>query len=223
MNFSIKAVWLTICYVLVCLIDILAVAMNLDWLESAVKPLLMPILMLLYLMMSNHRNKLLLTALFFSLLGDILLLDKTQFFVYGLGSFLISQLVYVLLFFPAVKNGSMSNWIKAIVPFALYLLILLKLLFPHLDSFFLPVLIYAVAICLFGLISLMQVLEKKPYSALLLSGAVLFIISDSMIAINKFYQAFDGAGIAIMLTYVSAQYLIVQFVLKREKLEESIT
>ena len=43
---------------------------------------------------------------------------------------------------------------------------------------------------------------------LMIAGAVLFIISDSILAINKFYQSFEYAGIAIMLTYGIAQLLI---------------
>lgn len=40
-------------------------------------------------------------------------------------------------------------------------------------------------------------------------GAVFFLISDSMIAINKFYQPIEEAGIIIMGTYCIAQLLIV--------------
>lgn len=216
-----RSTWLLVSFFLVAFVDILAIALSNSWLESMVKPLLMPVLMGYYLSVSSQVNRFLLSALFFSLLGDILLLDKSQYFVYGLGCFLISQLIYVALFFAAVKNGSISNWIKAIVPFALYLLILLRLLFPNLDAFFIPVLIYALAICLFGVISLMQVLENKFQAGWLLSGSVLFILSDSMIAINKFYQPFEGAGIAIMTTYVAAQFLIVQFVLRTERKEQN--
>ena len=42
----------------------------------------------------------------------------------------------------------------------------------------------------------------------LVIGSFLFIISDSLLAINKFYQPFGYAGIAIMLSYGIAQLLI---------------
>jgi uncharacterized membrane protein YhhN len=45
-------------------------------------------------------------------------------------------------------------------------------------------------------------------ATLMIGGAVLFISSDSILAINKFYEPFEFAGIAIMLTYGIAQLLI---------------
>ena len=39
---------------------------------------------------------------------------------------------------------------------------------------------------------------------------IAFVISDSVLAVNKFYQAFETAGIVIMLTYGLAQFLIVE-------------
>jgi uncharacterized membrane protein YhhN len=48
-------------------------------------------------------------------------------------------------------------------------------------------------------------------------GASFFVISDSLLAINKFYQPFAHAGILIMLTYCTAQYFIVQGFIKQEK------
>lgn len=44
----------------------------------------------------------------------------------------------------------------------------------------------------------------------LLTGAVFFIISDSVLAINKFYLSFSGAAWIIMITYVLAQWLITE-------------
>jgi uncharacterized membrane protein YhhN len=45
---------------------------------------------------------------------------------------------------------------------------------------------------------------------MLLSGAILFVLSDSMLAINQFIQPFPLAGVGIMLTYGLAQLFIVQ-------------
>jgi len=44
----------------------------------------------------------------------------------------------------------------------------------------------------------------------MVAGAVLFIMSDSILAINKFYQSFEVAGLGIMLTYGMAQLFIVE-------------
>lgn len=40
-------------------------------------------------------------------------------------------------------------------------------------------------------------------------GALLFVLSDTVLAINKFYQPFELSGLVIMLAYGFAQLLIV--------------
>ena len=47
-----------------------------------------------------------------------------------------------------------------------------------------------------------------------LAGAVFFIISDALIAINKFYAPFELASFLIMITYIKAQYLILVGLIK---------
>jgi len=44
-------------------------------------------------------------------------------------------------------------------------------------------------------------------------GAYLFVISDTLIALEKFYVPMLMADVIIMATYISAQYLIVRGVL----------
>ncbi len=43
---------------------------------------------------------------------------------------------------------------------------------------------------------------------LILFGAMFFLISDSLLAYNKFVQPFNYANLLIMATYMIAQYLI---------------
>jgi uncharacterized membrane protein YhhN len=45
---------------------------------------------------------------------------------------------------------------------------------------------------------------------LVFTGAILFMVSDSLIAITKFLSGFDLAGLAIMSTYMGAQFLIIE-------------
>jgi len=44
---------------------------------------------------------------------------------------------------------------------------------------------------------------------MVLTGALFFVISDSVIAINKFSHKFESSETIIMSTYIIAQYLIV--------------
>jgi uncharacterized membrane protein YhhN len=72
-----------------------------------------------------------------------------------------------------------------------------------------PVWIYGLVIsCM-----LMQALHtakinNRSAAQWMITGAILFIASDTVLAINKFYNPFAFAGIAIMLTYGIAQLLI---------------
>jgi uncharacterized membrane protein YhhN len=75
----------------------------------------------------------------------------------------------------------------------------------------LPVRVYGVVIS-FMLMLAMHMLfinEKKP-GRWMFTGALLFVISDSVLAVNKFYQPFALAPVLIMITYGLAQLFITQ-------------
>ena len=50
---------------------------------------------------------------------------------------------------------------------------------------------------------------NKPANDMFVFGALMFVLSDSLLAINKFLEPLPYAGISIMLTYCAAQYFIV--------------
>jgi uncharacterized membrane protein YhhN len=78
--------------------------------------------------------------------------------------------------------------------------------------------IYALAITLMALTALFRYGRTNSTSFLLIFiGAVLFMVSDSLLAINKFHHAFSAAGALVMLTYSVAQFLIVEGALAHEK------
>ena len=82
-----------------------------------------------------------------------------------------------------------------------------------------PVFAYATIIAIFGVVSLMNYIQEKSVeNTWFLIGAILFIISDSLIAINKFYGAKEIYGILIMITYILAQYLICKAFIVKNKL-----
>ena len=92
-----------------------------------------------------------------------------------------------------------------------YGLCLVWLLYPHLGHLKIPVIVYAAIICTMLLCSLHVFLKiNKPAADLYLLGAAAFVLSDSLLAFDKFYQPFAYAGVFIMLTYCAAQYFIVR-------------
>jgi uncharacterized membrane protein YhhN len=150
-------------------------------------------------------DKIMLVSLIFSCLGDTFLMfqgKNPQFFLLGLGSFLVAHLAYCLVF---NKEGKM-NFIKSI-PFLIYSTSLFFYLKPNISKdFSLPIIIYNLAISWMGIKAVERQTNPKSYRFVLI-GAILFIISDSLIAINKFDFAIPLSGLWVMSTYIIAQYL----------------
>lgn len=188
------------------------------------KSLLIPASMLL-LFFSNTVSAgkpIIIAGLFFSWVGDVLLLFENKhplFFIGGLISFLTTHVLYIV-YFLKIKSPQASllrkqPWIAALV--AGYGVSLVMFLSPYLGDMKLPVTIYAVVICTMVICSL-HVFTKvnKPSNILFVAGAVLFAASDSLLAVNKFYKPFDGAGMMIIFTYCAAQFLIVMGIINRK-------
>jgi uncharacterized membrane protein YhhN len=97
--------------------------------------------------------------------------------------------------------------------FALFYAGLMTLLFPLLGEFMVPVFVYGLAICFMGLTAAFRY-QKVDYTSFIyvLVGALTFVVSDTCIALDKFYfpGGFPYAQAVIMVTYCSAQYLMIK-------------
>lgn len=203
---------LTILFFTVSILDIIGVAINSSLLQVIFKPMIMLSLMALYYYSVEKKNNWFLLALAFSFLGDVLLMDKNNLFLYGIAAFLMAQVIYIKLIVGQLNKSSVQQKILAIIPFAIFIIVLLGVLKDNLNEFLIPVIIYGLTISIFGIVSLLNYLSDRSKIALiLLVGAVLFILSDSMIALFKFHDPKAIYPIATMITYVLAQYLIYQF------------
>lgn len=188
------------------------------------KFLLMPVLITGLLQAKKHRKeknwRLILAGLVMAWAGDVLLLfspGRAIFFILGLVCFLCTHLAYIV-YFSRYHTGLIS-FIKsnAIVSAAaiLYALLFLLFLWPHLGALLLPVIAYTVVITCMVLQSFAaRKTIGSPVATLFIAGAVLFIISDSLLATAKFYHSFFMADLLIILTYGVAQLLIVNAAIK---------
>ncbi|MDY8134728.1 lysoplasmalogenase [Aquimarina sp. 2201CG5-10] len=161
---------------------------------------------------------LMLLALVFSLSGDVLLLFTEQshlFFIMGLLSFLIAHVMYVLVFLKKRNKTQKPGLFLAIT--LLYGLSLFYVLYPGLDQMLIPVIVYMVVILLMANTAFLRkgLVQKSSYNYVLV-GALFFMLSDSLLALNMFYQPIMLSNIMIMTTYAIAQLLIVYGVLKQE-------
>ncbi len=197
------------------------------WLQTLTKPLLIPVLAAFFLSCLLPQNRSLFlyrkvfASLFFAWLGDVFLIFSAEtpfFFLVGLCAFLITQLLYSLSFLKVARMFPLQwNMPKLMATLSIVTMggLLLTLLWPKLGTLQIPVMIYGCVITLMASLSLrIWLANRKSFSGFMLSGALLFMISDSILAINKFYSPIPEAGFWIMLTYGIAQYLIISGFIK---------
>lgn len=196
------------------------------------KPLLMVILILFYatsiVKQANAFHKMMIAAFFFSWVGDVALMFvhvNENFFLVGLVGFLITHILYTIVF-SKVNHPEVTPilpkkfWVA--VPLVIYMVALLSMLVPAINGnpltkpFLIPVLVYSTAIAVMVLFSINRFRRVNDSSfALVFGGALLFMFSDSLIAINKFMEPLPLAGFFIMVLYITGQYLIAKGALKQ--------
>jgi uncharacterized membrane protein YhhN len=142
----------------------------------------------------------------FSLIGDILLMLPQDLFLFGLIAFLVAQIFYTIAF-SSVK-GFYTSVIGAI-PFLIFGLIMGFFLWPNLGEMRIPTIVYLVVILVMGWQAFGQWRQTGERRALLaFVGALLFILSDSLLAINRFATPLELARLLVLGTYYPAQWLI---------------
>lgn len=192
---------------------------NLDW---YLKPALIPLLAFgVYFYRKFPSKNILLAALLFSWIGDVILLfaDIAEiYFILGLVSFLISHIIYCVVFSKQIKTEIKKNKVLfglGSLVIALYLIAMLSVLLPSLGDLKIPVIVYASVISTMLLFAFNGFLIwEKPGNKYVFIGALVFVLSDSILAMNKFYAPIEKSSFFIMLTYLVAQYLIVVGILK---------
>lgn len=152
---------------------------------------------------------LLVAALFMSAMGDMFLALPDQYFLHGLASFLIAHLFYIALFLRHRARTLMVTHISTAVVLALYGIALVWWMLPSLGSMTVPVMVYAFVLLCMGAAARFS----RFGSPWVFGGAVLFIVSDSALAVNKFHTPLEGFGYVVWLTYYFAQVAITLGVL----------
>lgn len=210
-------------YALVSVIEITGNFLSNEYMIFATKPLLMPILMLWFAKTTHDREGvhrlILLCSIFFAFLGDTFLLFFPKYeicFLLGLGSFLIGQLLYGIAFMLDFKQspnkGDKRLYFLFAIIFGTYYFLLMSKLWHSLGEFLVPVIVYGLAICFMGLTAAYRYNKVNMTSYFyVLGGALLFVFSDSVIAINQFIYGGEMpfAQAIIMILYCLAQYFLV--------------
>ena len=205
-----------IVFAIALVVDLIGVYLKNDILVYVAKPLIV-IALIVYFLFATWKTesrfmKIISQALIFSWLGDVVLMFESfndKFFLIGLISFLFAHLIYIRFFSIVRMKEKIKMKPGLILLVVVYYSGLIYLLFNVLHEMKIPVMVYGIVISIMFLLALhMLFVSNKQAGKLMMLGALLFVVSDSILAINKFYESFEYAGIAIMLTYGMAQLLI---------------
>jgi uncharacterized membrane protein YhhN len=167
----------------------------------------------------EDRSPTFILALTFCLAGDIFLMNA-EYFIPGLVSFLIGHVLYIFAYRQHQNEedvDSLRGLQRARLAFPIILAGsgLVVVLYPVLGDLRIPVIIYAAVITAMVLVALFRYGRTSSESFwLVFFGAVCFMVSDAVLAFNKFLTPVENAGLYIMSTYMAAQFLIVQGILK---------
>lgn len=212
-----KKIWVGL-FFLALIGDLICLQLQLESLRFITKPLIVLFLLNYYIscvqLVPLSLKWWVVGALGFSWLGDVLLLFEEQaalFFMLGLSSFLLAHVCYIVFFNKIRRLEGMKGHMLLFLFVLVYYAALMQLLSPKLGDMKLPVWIYGAVICLMLWLALhLNKVYHSNSGLFIMVGALLFVLSDSALAINKFYQPFAGAGLVIMLTYGLAQWYITE-------------
>ena len=179
-------------------------------LEYVFKPLTMFWIILIVVLdddtVSANYQAFILAGLLASLAGDVFLMLPSDRLMQGLISFLGAHILYSL-GFALESDGLAPLWY--LTPFALYGAIMLWQLWRFLGPMRLPVIIYVAAILVMASLAANRwITTDAPRSLWALVGAYLFVMSDSVLAVERFRGSFRSAAFWVLSTYFLAQWLI---------------
>lgn len=194
--------------------DIAAVGKGCVRAERIVKPLLMPLLLVFYLVSTKAPNVFLVLALVCGFLGDTFLLGSGAFFACGLFAFLLGHVFYITVFLKSLDFMALPPLflISAVLLYVLYCIPVSRRLLPSVEPKLRPAVILYMT-CLLGM-SCSSLLRYACASGvqfwLPFLGSLLFVSSDTMLAFRVFKKKSSGnSGAAVMVTYLLAQLMIV--------------
>ena len=179
-------------------------------LQALSKPI--PILLILaQVRPSSKYNFFIMAGLFFSLIGDILLLALVDEFLYGLAAFLITHLFYIVAFL--IRNRD----VRFVSMLVFYLIggAAVYVLYPYTGEFRYPVIVYVFVIVTMA----WRAYSQRNYNKTALYaylGAMTFLLSDFILAYNKFIFSYHYSGIISIVIYWTAQYMIAKSTVKNE-------
>ncbi|WP_448550287.1 lysoplasmalogenase [Thalassotalea fusca] len=175
-----------------------------------------PILLLVamaYNQLAGKTRTLMVGALIASGFGDVFLaLTFANSFIFGLGAFLIAQIIYSVTFIQHRLSSPISIGRKIIaLVIALYSVYMASYILPATGDLFIPVTIYLTVITVMALSAL---LGNLHLSAVI--GAISFVASDSALSLSLFKTPLPYSDWVVMFTYYAAQLAILLGMIRQQ-------
>jgi len=207
----------TIIFFLILLGDIAALHFpEIPWLRYITKPAIVVSLIIWLALQKFELARLkhyLMAGLIFSLFGDILLMFTSQadlYFLLGLLAFLLAHICYILAFVRRgyFKPGHLPLGFILVSAYAIFI-------YWNISDGLGEVQPYVIAYMLILWLLALTAFMRKGYVPLrsyqfVLAGALFFMLSDSLLAWDKFNESIPFGGIAIMATYGLAQWFLIR-------------
>lgn len=211
-------------FVSLVLLDIIAGSFGLSLLRHFTKPSILLALFIYFALNGKSLERptyiLMLAALFLSWLGDVFLMYDAispNYFILGLIAFLTAHLLYCVIFAKRFSQQLTLPFWAVLVLLIAYGGILFLQLQDGLGKLQIPVIVYIAAILLMALTAFGRkgMVNVESFKLVFL-GALFFIVSDSILAVNKFLFSVPYSHILVMGTYATAQFLIAKGVLLQD-------
>jgi uncharacterized membrane protein YhhN len=177
-------------------------------LQYILKGCLVPLILAVYFFGANTIILPIILALVFAWLGDVLLIkiNNPIFFRFGLASFLIGHIFYIITMFTHAMPLHIPILIISVIIAVCYGIFAFKMVKPS-PEMKIPVIAYE-TIILIMVISALQLLlsHTSLFGVLVFSGSLCFLASDTMLALVTFRK--KPLYVPVMITYIAAQLLI---------------
>jgi uncharacterized membrane protein YhhN len=206
-------------FIIVSAAHIVFISLQKEKLRRVSKVLIIPFLLAFYIAAAKSPLVFPILALVFGWIGDILLINKRRRmnFKLGLASFLLGHICYVFTFVNRLRPDADDAVFRfnptvalICIPLAVALgILMLKFVKPN-KEMLLPVIFYLIGIVTMSFWALeLFVCAPGPGGALILSGSLCFIVSDTMLGYYTFRKLKLVGSVLIMLFYVLAQAGII--------------
>lgn len=139
-----------------------------------------------------------------SALGDAFLMLPGDYFVAGLGSFLAAHICYLWAF---TGDSRLAGRILPFVVWGIWGIVLVSWLWPGVTRpLRIPVVLYAVALSAMAAQAASRAASRPDAAAIVAAvGAGLFVVSDSVLAFQRFCHPLEWGRILVLGTYFAAQ------------------